>query len=301
MSAAETHWVVAVEESLGALLERLGEQSALQSGRVFIDGQRASAETLMLSPGARVEIYRARETPPKLRVLAERDGLVFVEKPLGIATEPERRGSDTALTSLAARELGVPIERVHALTRLDVGVSGVVLLGLDTAARRDVMALRADGDFERRYVAVALGAPTPTQGTWNEPIRRIGAGARRGIATHGEPAETRFRVTGVSALPRLSILALQPLTGRTHQLRVHSAAHGAPLLGDTTYGGPRRLTLPTGRVLGLERIFLHAAWIRVGAAAPVECPLPPEFEELWRACAGEPSALAEAASAASAH
>ncbi|MGC4091718.1 MAG: pseudouridine synthase [Polyangiaceae bacterium] len=288
MSRPQKTWVVEASETLGALLGRSGALTALAAGRVFVDGRRCQSALEALAVGARVELYEGRDTPAPIRILARERGLVFAEKPVGIATEPDRRGSEHALVSHVAKELGAPLASVSALSRLDVGVSGVVVLGLDAEARQRVVAARERGALSRRYVALAVGVPAAPSGVWNEAIAREGSGSRRRVGPGGEPAETHYAVTGVCA--GHATLALAPRTGRTHQLRVHASFHGAALLGDATYGARKTLVLANGEVLALERIFLHAAWVAVGDAEPVRSALPAEFESIWDRLGGEPSA-----------
>ena len=95
---------------------------------------------------------------------------------------------------------------------------------------------------------------------------------------------------------KVTLLALSPVTGRTHQLRVHASHLGAPLLGDKTYGGPTRLALGTGKILGLARIYLHCAGVRfplVGAPSGIlslRSEVPAALLEAWSALGGEASA-----------
>jgi 23S rRNA-/tRNA-specific pseudouridylate synthase len=182
--------LVSEGESLVALLERLNQSDALVAGRVFVNGRRAEAD-VSLEVGARVDVYAARGDAAAVSILARHRGLVFAEKPVGIATEPERRGSEHTLLHRVAELLSVQPARVNALTRLDVGVSGVVLLALDAEARQRVQALRAAGAFERGYVALASAAPGPDAGSWNAAIGRDNSGPRRALDRNGDPAETR--------------------------------------------------------------------------------------------------------------
>jgi len=94
----------------------------------------------------------------------------------------------------------------------------------------------------------------------------------------------------------LHLLALAPLTGRTHQLRVHCTAHGLPLLGDRAYGGASRFISDSGAVTALDRIALHAAWVELPLSAPfrIESPTPAFLLDIWRAFAGDAAALEEA-------
>jgi 23S rRNA pseudouridine1911/1915/1917 synthase len=91
-----------------------------------------------------------------------------------------------------------------------------------------------------------------------------------------------------------ALLDVAPMTGRTHQIRVHAAHAGVPLLGDRAYGGPPRITLPSGRVVEPGRIALHARRVVVpgedGAPISVTSPLPPELASLWSALGGDPAA-----------
>jgi 23S rRNA-/tRNA-specific pseudouridylate synthase len=295
MSRAARRWTVVRVEPLGAVLDRLQARSALEEGRVFVDGVRARDDATLLAAGANVEVYAPRTGTSELRILAEQPGLVFVAKPVGMATEPERRGETSVVTRLLARALKLPFEHVHALSRLDVGVSGVVILGTTAAGRKRVTDLRAAGRLRRRYVALAEGKAELERGTWNDAIARRDSGPRRRAGARGSAATTRYwRVAEVRSGQAMSVLALEPVTGRTHQLRVHAAAHGLPLLGDKTYGGPGRVVLATGQVVALERVFLHAAWVELGDGPRVACELPIEFESVWTSAGGDCEALERA-------
>ncbi len=290
-------WIVKASERLGALLERADAATALADGRVFVNGRRTTEASLELEPGARVEVYRARAAVEPPQILHEDAGLVVVSKPAGMATEPERRGSRQSLTHEVARALGVPVAAVHALSRLDLGVSGAVLLGVTPEARQRAARLRGEGKLRRRYVAIAAATPEPPFGTWTSTIATARETPRRRISTDGKPAVTRYRVTGIGspvASGRPSVLALEPLTGRTHQLRVQSAEHAAPLFGDPTYGGPRQFVLSDGAVRAFDRIYLHAAWVELGPEQRVHVALPPEFSALWQATGGAAGALENA-------
>ncbi len=246
------------------------------------------------------ELRRAAATGA-LPILAEYRGLVFVDKPAGLQTEPDARTKDTLVSRLAI-QLGVPAASVHALSRLDTGVSGVVTLGLSTSARRMVEDWRAQGQFERRYLALAGGQPSTPSGAWSESIGRAAGRLRSVAGRNPEAARTDFAVVASSpvnerATPRqVHVVALAPRTGRTHQLRVHCSAHGLPLLGDRAYGGAARATSDQGTVRALDRIALHAGWVELPLAPPLRVAAldPPWLTGLWRDFGGEEAAFVRA-------
>ena len=246
---------------------------------------------------------RAPVALAELRILGEHEGLLFVDKPVGLQTEPDQRTKDTLISRLAA-QLGEPAERIHALSRLDTGVSGVVTLGLSPDARRRVQLWREQGRFRRRYLGLSAGEPRQSAGSWSESIGRAAGSLRSIQGRNAEVALTHFALTASTpeqarATPRvLHLLALAPVTGRTHQLRVHSSAHGLPLLGDRAYGGASRCIFETGAVSALDRIALHAAWVELPLASPrrIEAATPPFLEDIWRAFSGDAAAFEAARS-----
>ena len=251
---------------------------------------------------------RAPVAVATLLILGEYQGLVFVDKPAGLQTEPDARITDTLVSRLAA-QLGEPIARVHALSRLDTGVSGVVTLGLSQESRRRVQEWREQGTFERRYLALASGALSATSaasGVWSGSIGRAAGSLRTVGGRNPEAAHTDYALIESSpvqarATPSaVHLLALGPRTGRTHQLRVHCSAHGLPLLGDRAYGGASRLIALSGTVKALDRIALHAAWVELPLREPlrIAAPTPAFLLDIWAEFAGSGAAF-EAARAAS--
>ncbi|MES1173809.1 MAG: pseudouridine synthase [Myxococcales bacterium] len=236
----------------------------------------------------------------ELRILGEYRGLLFVDKPAGLQTEPDVRTSDTLLSRLAT-QLGEPVSRLHALSRLDTGVSGVVTIGLSADARRLVEGWREQGRFARRYLALANGVlgALPRTGAWSESIGRAAGSLRAVSGRNAESAHTDYALVESSALheraqpSQVHLLALGPRTGRTHQLRVHCAAHALPLLGDRGYGGASRLTLGSGAVRALDRIALHAAWVELPLPQPlrIEAATPSFLLRVWADFGGAEAAF----------
>ncbi len=271
--------------TLAGVLELLGDAESLADGRAFVSGVRATAATWTLAPGDVVEVRAPREATAGIVVLARHAGFVFVDKPPTLPTEPDRQGLSSARSLLAA-ELGVDETELHAVSRLDVGVSGVVTFATSPAAKRLAASLRARGAIERRYVGIASRPPAPERGQWRFPI----------ADKPGRPprdALTDYAVAGVSG--GAAVLALAPRTGRLHQLRRHAAAADAPLLGDRRHGRAARVTLPDGSVLALDRVALHAASVAISdpdlGAITVCPPLPSFLEELWRRLGGDVAVL----------
>lgn len=249
---------------------------------------------------------RLRPSAPasSLRVLGEYRGLLFVDKPAGLQTEPDARTTDTLLSRVCA-QLSLSAARVHALSRLDTAVSGVVTLGLDPDARRLVQGWREQGRFERRYLALASGVAAQPAGSWSESIGRAAGSLRCVAGRHAETAHTDFVLVestpqqGRATPAQVHVLALAPRTGRTHQLRVHCAAHALPLLGDRAYGGFSRLISVSGRVDALDRVLLHAAWVELPLPTPlrIQSPTPPLLLEVWQAFGGAPQSVEAARTA----
>lgn len=284
-------WIVEADadSSIEAIVLRAdGDGLAITEGRVFIGRVRAKGGEVVVA-GTEVTLHDAREALADVRVLHREEAFVAVDKPAGIPTIADHGGQAHALVALVAKTLDVPESTVHPTSRLDRGVSGVVLLALTPGGRERLAAARAQGKYARRYVAIAAGFPTPDVGTWKEAIGRARDPRKRAIGGHDPTdAETRYRV--VARTERAALLAMDPITGRTHQLRIHASHAGAPLLGDRDYGGPTRWTLPSGKSLTLDRIALHCARVVVEGVEPIVSEIPGTLRAWWAAVGGEEAA-----------
>lgn len=214
-----------------------------------------------------------------LRVLFRTGDLLVADKPATIATEPDRERG-VSLRDLVDAELGKG-GAAHAISRLDRGVTGCVTFAISAAAKRD---LARFAPTAKRYVAlaVATGVATAQEGVWSWPVE-------------GREAASRFRrIARVEAAKHeVWLLALEPITGRTHQLRIHASRAGLALLGDGKYGGPKSLATRSGKVLSLKRPSLHAARV-VLAGVEVLAPVPEDLCAIWSALDGAPEAWNEA-------
>ena len=282
-------WVAAAEQPLGVALAPFTDEPtlALAEGRVFVDGMRVSDPGFGLRPGQEVAVFLARASRASVEVVGERQGVIAVGKPAGIATEPDHRGLRGCLLDLVARQLHTKPQRLHALSRLDVGVSGVVLVATSRVGTQWVARLRELGRVRRRYVGLAGGRLVPSSGQWSVPV-----GAARGQ----RGAQTYYRVAAETEsvnMGPVSLVGLEPVTGRKHQLRIHLAAAGAPLLGDRQHGGGARLVAPDARVVGLPRIALHCVRVEIEAEdGPWICEVsvPDPLGDWWALLGGEPTA-----------
>jgi 23S rRNA pseudouridine1911/1915/1917 synthase len=273
------------------VLAKMGAGSAATEGRAFVGGRRLSPGDA-IAPGDELEVHDARdlEGVAEVTILARRGGVVIADKPAGLATTPDRRGGRSLIGDLA-KALGVEAARVHPASRLDVGVSGVVVCCLDDAAIRAVERAREDGAYARVYLAIA-SARVEGEGVWDAPIGVVRRGGRSIPAANGRdprPAATRF--SALAHARGATLLRLEPITGRTHQLRVHAAHAHAPLFGDRDHGGPRALTDAKGRVSPLERVALHALSVRLpagdGDVIAAESPVPAALRALWNGLDGD--------------
>jgi 23S rRNA pseudouridine1911/1915/1917 synthase len=221
---------------------------------------------------------RRRPQPEEgpLDIRYEDEWMLVVNKPSGIVVHPTYKNTSGTLLNAVLWHVR---DRVGAqpgiLTRLDKGTSGLVVMALTpevhAVMQKDAGAARAC----KRYLAIVSGSPEPRQGRIVLPLARDPGDRRRVVVTtDGARCETRYEV--LSEGESFSILQCELVTGRTHQIRVHLAAAGWPILGDEVYG------IPDARI---ARQALHA-W-RIALPHPVtrqriefECPLPDDMRRL---------------------
>jgi 23S rRNA-/tRNA-specific pseudouridylate synthase len=227
--------------------------------------------------------------------------LFALEKPAGIMTHPNK-DIDRNYSLLRARydqerecyrwhpESADDPGKLYLLNRLDSPTSGLVLAALDSETAKAGRAAFAQGDVEKIYYALVLGVPRPRKGTWEDQLVRLPVRPgshehariivrRPGPGPAGKDATTRFEIVEShdNARAMLSLVKLEPVTGRTHQLRVQSAAHRNPIVGDATYGD-FPFNREFGRRTGHKRLFLHCASVRIPKLNFfAESPLPREF------------------------
>jgi 23S rRNA pseudouridine1911/1915/1917 synthase len=266
-------------------ITRADAQRAIASGGVLVDHQRRS-KSHRLAGGERVEVDLAAglEVPaegPPLGIRYRDDHLVVIAKPSGVPTHPtENHRSGTVVNRLLA--MGIPLAtrgaplRPGIVHRLDAGTSGLLVVASDDETADALAEMFREHAADRRYLTTVRGRSAHDRFEVEAPLGRRGARIQVD-ATSGREASTAFEVR--ERFAAATLLEATPRTGRTHQIRVHLASVGHPVLGDARYGGGG----DDARALGLRRPFLHA-W-RIAFGHPVdgrrielEEPLPLDLE-----------------------
>ena len=273
-------------------------QKLLRTGQVRVDGKRVEGkdrvepgQTVRLPPGV------TAAPPPKPReipTLSDRDAaeirslvihkddqVIVLNKPPGLAVQGGTGTERHVDGMLDALRFGFE-ERPRLVHRLDKDTSGLLLIARTGQAAKRLGESFRDRETEKLYWAVVVGVPPKAEGAIDLPLaKRPGARDRELMQVdheNGQKALTHFRVLDRAAR-RAALLALWPRTGRTHQLRVHCAAMGCPILGDGKYGGEEALL---ATVADARRLHLHAR--RLALPHPsgkgelvIDAQLPPHF------------------------
>ncbi|MDP3616450.1 MAG: RluA family pseudouridine synthase, partial [Rhodoferax sp.] len=193
------------------------------------------------------------EAAGELPLLYVDDALLVLDKPAGLLAVPGRGADKQDCLSLRAQRHYPDALIVH---RLDMATSGVMVMARGAAAQRAMSLAFANRAVGKRYLAIVDGQlPAPPEG-WGEidlPISVDWPNRPRRVIDHqlGKPSVTRWRVLSYNAAEQTTRLELEPLTGRSHQLRVHLQALGHAIVGDALYGSPRIQALA-------QRLLLHA-------------------------------------------
>jgi tRNA pseudouridine32 synthase / 23S rRNA pseudouridine746 synthase len=213
--------------------------------------------------------------------LLYRDGLMLVlDKPAGLAVHRGPKGGENLEDHFGALRFGLP--RAPALAhRLDRETSGCLVLGRHRKALATLGKLFKNGKVGKTYWALAQGGPQEDEGRIDLPLgkRDDSRGWWMKPDPQGQPAVTTWKVLGRA--DGMAWLALEPLTGRTHQLRVHSAENGWPIVGDTIYGGAARIGGPTLQLLSRE---IAVPLYKNRDAIKVTAPVPPHMRDGLAAC-----------------
>ena len=232
------------------------------NGQLFVNGIAvhtdyavAAGDTITVPMDEETPAYPAEEGP--LTVLFEDAHFLAVDKPAGMLIHPSRATMTGTLANrvLAYYQKTCQSCAFHPITRLDRDTFGVVLLAKNAHVHALMNHLHTAGKLQKTYHALVWGGPEGEQGQIDAPIdRRPLPSLLRYVNQNGKPSLTRYRV--LRRWERCSLLALQPITGRTHQLRVHCMHMGFPILGDPQYNTPKSAVFSAS--LGLQHQLLCA-------------------------------------------
>ncbi len=273
-------------------------EKLLRTGQVRLDGGRAKASA-RLAPGQRIRLSPGILEPPargerletadrefiRSLVLYRDDRIIAIDKPAGLAVQGGTKVAISVDALLDGLRFG-SVERPRLVHRLDKATSGVLVLARSRKAASALVDAFRDGGIVKEYWALVAGAPRPERGRIDlalakKPVDPAGREQVTADEHDGKPARTEYAVVE-SAGQAVSWLLLIPRTGRTHQLRVHCRALGAPILGDRKYGG--FAAAEDGR-LAVERLMLHARRLRIpreaGGPLDVTAPLDTAMAAQW--------------------
>jgi len=272
----------------------------LRKGEVRVSGGRVKSNR-RLEAGENIRVPPLPDAPPRRQtnprtdekartaiaemVIHEDDDILALNKPFGLAVqggEKTARHIDGMLAAFAKD--GARPKLVH---RLDKDTGGLLLVAKSRKAAQALTQAFKTRDVEKTYWALVVGAPRPRQGEIEMPIAkrmvRIGGkGMERVVPAEGEgakPAISRYQI--VEDIGRVAFLAMQPVTGRTHQLRVHAAAMGHPIVGDYKYGGEEARIEGVADKMHLFCCSMTFRHPRHGKIMTIEAPLTSAMKDTW--------------------
>jgi 23S rRNA pseudouridine1911/1915/1917 synthase len=271
-------------------------QNIIRNGLVKVDGIQAKKSGIVLEGGEQVIIQIPLPPPEKwepeeipLDIIFENDDVMVVNKPAGMVVHPAAGHFSGTLVHAAlahAPEIeSMGIEgttgerRPGVVHRLDKNTSGIILLAKNDQAHRYLINRFKDRKVEKVYMALVDGAPPTPKGRIETPIGRSSADRKKMAVTppsRGREAVTEYKT--IESFPKHTLLEIHPITGRTHQIRIHLDFIKCPITGDTVYG----LKKPT---VEIDRHFLHAARVKItlpGEDTPRQftAPLPMDLVEV---------------------
>ncbi len=290
----------------GVTLSRARIQALMVEGAVTLEGVACSDGSQKARPGVTYEILvpplEAAEPAPQaipLALLYEDEHLIVIDKPAGMAAHPAPGTPDGTLVNALLHHCGTSLSGIGGVARpgivhrLDKDTSGVMIAAKTDAAHQGLSKLFAAHDIQRVYMALVRGAPNPPTATVETRIGRARFDRQRMAVLRegGREATTHYRTLetfgGTEGKPLAAKVRCTLETGRTHQIRVHLAHKGAPVLADQTYGSspPAAPVRAAIAAAGLTRQALHAAVLGfihpiTGEARRFETPSPDDMARL---------------------
>lgn len=259
---------------LFADLGRVEARAAIEEGRVFIDGQRGRSFGQKVAQGARILLHPPRtqseRTPPA--IVYEDEHCLAINKPARWAVNVTETSPELSLVEYFS---GFDAHVVH---RLDRDTTGIMILAKGKKNAAQLSKAFANRNVHKRYLALVEG--NGVEGVFTGSIGRDRRRPRaRAVVSHGQSAQTR--VSKLSQFEAWSLLEALPITGRTHQIRVHLSHEGAPILGDTLYGASAAVRIQ-GEVVRVLRPLLHAKELAVpklsGGRLVIQAPIPDDMK-----------------------
>ena len=273
-------------------LTRSAAQRLLERGEVTRDG-RPVRKNDRTCAGQELEVALPEPEPVEiipqdipLDVVYEDGDVIVVNKPVGMVVHPAPGHPDGTLVNALLYHCGKSLSGINGelrpgiVHRIDRDTSGLIIAAKNDRAHLALAEQLQDHTLARVYEAVAVGGFREDTGTVDAPIGRHPVDRKKMAIDrqHGRPAVTHWAVLG--RYPGYTHLECRLETGRTHQIRVHMASIGHPLLGDTVYGAKKPWPGLAGQCLHARRLkFIHPS---TGQPVELECPLPDWFERVLR-------------------
>ena len=267
-------------------LTRSAAAKAIEDGRVLVNGKAPNKsyklmghEQIEFTPEEPAPIDAVPQDIP-LDVVYEDDDVIVVNKPTGLVVHPAPGHPDGTLVNALLHHCGDSLsgiggeKRPGIVHRIDRDTSGLIIAAKNDAAHLALSAQLKDHSLSRTYECLVTGNMKQDSGTVDAPIGRSSADRKKmAVVPTGRRAVTHWEV--VARYPGVTHLRCRRETGRTHQIRVHMAYIGHPILGDTVYGAKKPVPGLTGQCLHATGLrFVHP---RTGEPVELHCPLPPEF------------------------
>ena len=263
----------ALAEATG--LSRARVQGLIEEGRVDVAGKTATSASAKIAEGTAFRIILAAAMPAAaqpedipLTIAYEDQHLIVVDKPAGMVVHPAVGNITGTLVNALLHHCRGNLSGINGVARpgivhrIDKDTSGLLVVAKSDAAHEGLAAQFAAHTVHRRYIAVCAGHPSPAEGTVNARIGRSDADRKKMTVLPNNSSRGKSAVTHYKVLQRLDHAAqieCRLETGRTHQVRVHCASIGHPLLGDPAYGRTPKQLRPVLERLGFARQALHAA------------------------------------------
>ena len=258
-------------------------------------GEEVQAGDIISVRAEREESTAEPEALP-LSIVYEDEDLVVVNKPAGMAVHVGAGLKSGTLVNALLHHVRTlssagDARRPGIVHRLDKMTSGLVVVAKNDAAHRQLAEQFKSRVVRKAYVLLVHGRVGNAQGEISKPVGRDPVRRTRMKAGGLRPRQALTRYQVIRRFRDFTLLEAHPETGRTHQIRVHFAALGHPIVGDTTYGAPGRLHLEGGPATTLSRTFLHAGFLefqhpRMRRAVSFSAPLPPELAEFLTSLSG---------------